>query len=92
MEAWEGAVLAAALAHARGHVAAQGRGIVYKDAGAFDVAARADVAIVCSRGTVLLGAPEVVAVESVTAKSTSGRSTSARKEDAERYRAWLAKA
>jgi cation transport ATPase len=60
------AVSAAALAHARGHVAAQRRGIVYKDATAFDVAARADVAVLCSRGTILLGAPEIVAVEAIT--------------------------
>lgn len=59
------AVAAAALAHARGHIAAQRRGIVYKDADAFDAAARADVAVVCSRGTILLGEPELVAVEAV---------------------------
>jgi cation transport ATPase len=59
------AVSAAALAHARGHSAAQRRGIVYKDAAAFDAAARADVAVVCSRGTILLGEPEIVAVEAV---------------------------
>lgn len=59
-------VSAAALAHARGHVAAQRRGIVYKDALAFDAAARADVAVVCSRGTILLGEPEIVGVEAIT--------------------------
>jgi Cu+-exporting ATPase len=63
------AVAAAAIAHARGHLAAQRRGIVYKDADAFDAAARADVAVVCSRGTILLGEPEIVAVE-----ATPGRS------------------
>lgn len=62
------AVAASALAHARGHVAAQRRGIVYKDAGAFDVAARADVAVVCSRGTILLGEPEIVVIEAVPGK------------------------
>lgn len=60
------AVGAAGLAHARGHAAAQRRGIVYKDASAFDAAARADVAVLCSRGTVLLGEPEIVAVEPIT--------------------------
>jgi Cu+-exporting ATPase len=60
------AVGAAGLAHARGHAAAQQRGIVYKDAAAFDAAARADVAVLCSRGTVLLGEPEIVAVEPIT--------------------------
>lgn len=59
------ATAAAALAHARGHTAAQRRGIVYKDAIAFDAAARADIAVVCSRGTVLLGEPEIVATETV---------------------------
>lgn len=60
------AVGAAGLAHARGHAGAQRRGIVYKDANAFDAAARADVAVLCSRGTVLLGEPEIVAVEPIT--------------------------
>jgi cation transport ATPase len=60
------AVSGAALSHARGHLAAQRRGIVYKDAAAFDAAARADVAIICSRGTILLGEPEIVVVEAVT--------------------------
>ncbi len=62
------AVATAALAHARGHVAAQRRGIVYKDAAAFDAAARADVAVVCSRGTILLGEPEIVAVEAIASR------------------------
>lgn len=57
---------ASGLAHARGHGAAQRRGIVYKDAAAFDAAARADIAVLCSRGTVLLGEPEIVAVEPIT--------------------------
>lgn len=63
-----GAATAAGIAHARAHLAAQRRGIVYKDAAAFDTAARADVAVVCSRGTVLLGEPEIVALEAVTTK------------------------
>lgn len=65
------AVGAAALAHARGHVAALRRGVVFKDARAFDVAARADVAVLCSRGTILLGEPEIVAVEAASARGTS---------------------
>ncbi|HEY8072960.1 MAG TPA: HAD-IC family P-type ATPase [Labilithrix sp.] len=59
------AIVAAGLAHARAHAAAQRRGIVYKDARSFDAAGRADVAVVCSRGTILLGEPEIVAVEAV---------------------------
>lgn len=66
------AVAAAALAHARGHIAAQRRGIVYKDADAFDAAARAEIAVVCSRGTILLGEPEIVAVEAIVASSGRG--------------------
>ncbi len=67
------AVSAAALAQARGHAAAQRRGIVYKDAEAFDAAARADVAVLCSRGTVLLGEPEIVAVEAITKEGVSSK-------------------
>ena len=67
------AATAAALAHARGHAAAQRRGIVYKDAVAFDAAARADVAVVCSRGTILLGEPEIVAVEAMGANAREDR-------------------
>ena len=66
------AVAAAALAHARGHIAAQRRGIVYKDAEAFDAAARAEIAVVCSRGTILLGEPEIVAVEAIVAGGGRG--------------------
>ncbi len=67
------AVSSAALAHARGHAAAQRRGIVYKDPDAFDTAARADVAVVCSRGTILLGEPEIALVEAISSsKETEG--------------------
>ncbi|MCL2723578.1 MAG: HAD-IC family P-type ATPase [Polyangiaceae bacterium] len=59
------AVSAAALAHTRGHMAAQRRGIVYKDAESFDVAARADRAVLCSRGTILLGEPKIVTIETI---------------------------
>ena len=62
---------AAAIAHARGHLAAQRRGIVYKDAVAFDDAARADVAVICSRGTILLGEPEIVAIEAASSRGIS---------------------
>jgi cation transport ATPase len=70
------AVAASGIAHARGHIAAQRRGIVYKDADAFDIAARAEVAVVCSRGTILLGEPEIVAVEAVASRApTAGSAT-----------------
>lgn len=64
------AVTVIALAHHRGLQATQQRGIVYRDARAFDTAARADVAVVCSRGTVLLGEPEIVAAEEASGKNT----------------------
>jgi Cu+-exporting ATPase len=41
------------------------KGVFYKDASAFDSAGRVDVAVLCSRGTLLLGEPEVVAVETL---------------------------
>lgn len=76
------AVAAAAIAHARGHIAAQRRGIVYKDAEAFDAAARADVAVVCSRGTILLGEPEIVVVEAVGTRTASSGSAARSEETA----------
>jgi len=60
-----GAVAVAALHHARGQLAALGHGIVYKDASAFDEAGRTDVVVLCSRGTVLMGEPEIVALEAL---------------------------
>ncbi len=57
-------VTALALSGARAQLAALARGIVYKDGRAFDMASKADVAVVCSRGTVLLGEPELVSVDS----------------------------
>ena len=58
-----GAAAAVALCHAKGHLAGLRHGIVYKDADGFDRAGRTDVAVVCSRGTVLMGEPEIVALE-----------------------------
>jgi cation transport ATPase len=54
-----------ALSHAEGHAQALAHGIVYKDAAGFDRAGRTDVAVVCSRGTVLMGEPEIVALETL---------------------------
>jgi P-type Cu+ transporter len=56
---------AVALHHARGQLSALAFGIVYKDAAAFDAAGRVSVAVLCSRGTVLMGEPEIVALESL---------------------------
>ncbi len=59
------AVSLAANGHARAHALAQRHGILYRDARAFDVAARADVAVFCSRGTILRGEPELVVLEAL---------------------------
>lgn len=44
-------------------VDAYAAGVVYRDARSFDLAGRTDVAVYCSRGTLLLGEPEVVGIE-----------------------------
>jgi len=64
-----GASSVVALHHGRGQLSALGLGIVYKDAAAFDAAGRVSVAVLCSRGTVLMGEPEIVALESLGAVS-----------------------
>jgi P-type Cu+ transporter len=50
---------------ARAHLRALGRGITYRDAQAFERAGATDIAVLSARGTVLLGEPEIVAVEPV---------------------------
>ncbi len=57
------ASFAAGLLHARGHLRALQHGIIHRDARSFDRAGRARVAVVCARGTVLLGEPEIVAID-----------------------------
>jgi cation transport ATPase len=52
-----------ALHFARAHLDALANGITYKDPRAFERAASANVAVLSARGTVLLGEPEIVAVE-----------------------------
>ncbi|WP_394833246.1 HAD-IC family P-type ATPase [Pendulispora rubella] len=54
---------ALALYYAQGQAEALSYGIVFKDARAFQNAGVADIAVVCSRGTVLMGEPEIVALE-----------------------------
>ncbi|HSQ63472.1 MAG TPA: hypothetical protein VLM85_09675, partial [Polyangiaceae bacterium] len=54
-----------ALLHARGHLRSLRHGVVHRDAAHFDRAGRAGIAVVCARGTVLLGEPEIVAIEPV---------------------------
>ncbi len=48
---------------ARAHLEALAGGITYKDPRAFERAGAVDVAVLSARGTVLLGEPEIVAVE-----------------------------
>jgi len=55
----------AALHFARAHLEALAHGITYKDARAFERAAAANLAVLSARGTVLMGEPEIVAVEPV---------------------------
>jgi Cu+-exporting ATPase len=71
-----GVVSAVALIHARAQTKTLMHGIVYRDARAFDAAGRAAIAVVCSRGTVLTGVPEIVAVEAVTPSGETSRDTS----------------
>jgi cation transport ATPase len=59
-----GVVTGVVLCIARAELLLLGRGIVFKDGRAFDLASKVDVAVVCSRGTVLLGEPELVSIES----------------------------
>jgi P-type Cu+ transporter len=54
-----------ALDFARAQLEALASGITYKDARAFERAASANVAVFSARGTVLLGEPEIVAVEPI---------------------------
>lgn len=54
---------AVAVEHARAHLRALGHGIVYRDAVAFERAGTVSRAVVCARGTLLLGEPEILAVE-----------------------------
>jgi len=52
-----------ALHFARAHLEALASGITYKDARAFERAASANLAVLNARGTVLMGEPEIVAIE-----------------------------
>jgi Cu+-exporting ATPase len=54
-----------ALHFARAHLEALQNGITYKDAGAFERAGAVNLVVLSARGTVLLGEPEIVAVEPV---------------------------
>jgi P-type Cu+ transporter len=54
-----------ALHFTRAHLEALASGITYKDPRAFERAAAAHVAVLSARGTVLLGEPEIVAIEPI---------------------------
>ncbi len=62
----------AGLHFARAHLEALASGITYKDPRAFERAGSANIAVLCSRGTVLLGEPEIVAVEPIGAAGREG--------------------
>ena len=55
----------AGLHFARAHLDALACGITYKDPRAFERAGATDVAVLSARGTVLLGEPEIVAIETI---------------------------
>jgi Cu+-exporting ATPase len=59
------AVSFVALHFARAHLEALAGGITYKDPRAFERAAATNVAVLSARGTVLLGEPEIVAIEPI---------------------------
>jgi Cu+-exporting ATPase len=54
-----------ALHFARAHLEALRGGITYKDSRAFERAGSANIAVLSARGTVLLGEPEIVAIEPI---------------------------
>jgi P-type Cu+ transporter len=60
-----------ALHFARAHLEALASGITYKDPRAFERAGSANIAVLSARGTVLLGEPEIVAVEPIGAARAS---------------------
>jgi len=45
------------------------RGIFYRDASSFEAAGKTDIAVVCARGSVLMGEPEIISVEALGAVS-----------------------
>lgn len=62
-----GALATLTLATARAQQDALASGIAFRDPRALEVAGMSDVAVLCSRGTVLMGEPEVIAVDSLVA-------------------------
>jgi len=62
-----GALATLSLAVARTQQDALASGIAFRDPRALEVAGMSDVAVLCSRGTVLMGEPEVIAVDALVA-------------------------
>ncbi len=60
-----GVIAAVATHHARAQIDALAHGVAFKDPAAFHQAGATDVAVLCARGTVLLGEPEIVALETL---------------------------
>ncbi len=72
-----GAPSLVALVFSRAHLRALARGITYRDAQAFERAGATDIAVLSARGTVLLGEPEIVAIEPVGSPSRSSEGPAA---------------
>jgi cation transport ATPase len=70
--ALSGAAVAAlfGVSYARSHQEAQRKGILFRDAAAFDAAGRVEVAVLCTQGAVLRGEPELVAVDAVNTRTS----------------------
>jgi cation transport ATPase len=60
-----GLVSLVALHFTRAHIEALGSGITYKDPASFERAGAANVVVLSARGTVLLGEPEIVVIETI---------------------------
>jgi Cu+-exporting ATPase len=66
----------AALHFSRAHHEALASGITYRDPRAFERAAAANIAVLSARGTVLMGEPEIVAIDPIGAGRAGGRAAS----------------
>jgi cation transport ATPase len=66
-----GVAAAVAVEHARAHLRALSHGVVHRDAVAFERAGNVSRAVVCARGTLLLGEPEILSVEALAGATES---------------------
>ena len=67
----KGMAAALGLHYARAQMGALASGIVYKDARAFERAGQTDAAVLCARGTVLMGEPEIVTIDAIGANDVA---------------------